>query len=77
MGLVVDANGNLFGTGITSGASLVFEVTKTGSGYANTPTTLYSFDGTDFAGPSGLVVDVNSNLFGTTSHRGRAATARV
>jgi uncharacterized repeat protein (TIGR03803 family) len=71
-GLVVDANGNLFGTagGGAYGYGMVFEIAKTSSGYANTPNILYSFDGTDFAGPSGLVVDVNGNLFGTTSHGG-------
>ena len=39
--LTADSNGDLFGT--TSGT--VFEIAKTPTGYASTPTTLVTFDG--------------------------------
>ena len=69
-GLIADANGNLFGTtnaGGLYGDGTVFEIAKTSSGYASTPTTLVSFDNTNGAFPlAGLVADANGNLFGTT-----------
>jgi hypothetical protein len=84
--LVIDANGNLFGTtvqggngglayGYTYGAGTVFEVVKTASGYSSVPTTLYNFcaqaNCTDGAGPLGnLYIDSNGNLFGTTQSGG-------
>jgi uncharacterized repeat protein (TIGR03803 family) len=63
--LIVDANGDLFGTiGGSSGDSTVFEIAKTANGYASTPTTLVSFNG---ASPEGsLIADANGDLFGTT-----------
>jgi len=68
--LIIDANGNLFGTTATGGASnlgTVFEIAKTASGYASTPTTLVSFNGTDGRQPeTGLIIDANGDLFGTT-----------
>jgi uncharacterized repeat protein (TIGR03803 family) len=67
-GLIADANGNLFGTTIGGrmiGSGTVFEIAKTASGYASTPTTLVRFDGTDGSSPGGLIADANSNLFGT------------
>jgi uncharacterized repeat protein (TIGR03803 family) len=49
----------------------VFEIVKTASGYASTPTILANFcslancaDGTD--PEAGLIADANGNLFGTT-----------
>jgi uncharacterized repeat protein (TIGR03803 family) len=64
-GLVQAANGNLYGTTASGGAShdkTVFEITPSG-----TLTTLHSFDGTDGAGPvAGLVQATNGNLYGTT-----------
>lgn len=73
-GLVADANGNLFGTteaGGASGDGTVFEIGKTASGYAGTPTTLVSFDYTSGAFPlAGLIVDGKGNLFGTTEAGG-------
>jgi uncharacterized repeat protein (TIGR03803 family) len=74
-GLIADANGNLFGTTNVGGAygaaqggyGTVFEIAKTASGYANTPTTLVSFNSIDGAYPEdGLIVDAHGNLFGTT-----------
>ena len=73
-GLIADANGNLFGVtahGGANGLGTVFEIAKTSSGYASTPTTLVSFNGTDGAYPFGtLIADANGNLFGTTSGGG-------
>src|SRR5690348_17218255 len=73
--LMVDANGDLFGTTQQGGASndgAVFEIAKTATGYASTPTTLVSFDGSDGAIPSfgGLIADANGDLFGTTKGGG-------
>jgi uncharacterized repeat protein (TIGR03803 family) len=78
-GLTMDANGDLFGTteyggayGFTNGPGLVgdgtvFEIVKTASGYASTPTTLVSFSGADGDIPCGsLIADANGDLFGTT-----------
>ena len=51
-GLIADANGDLFGTtrgGGANGDGTVFEIAKTASGYASTPTTLVSFNGADGA----------------------------
>jgi uncharacterized repeat protein (TIGR03803 family) len=75
-GLIADANGDLFGTTVDGGASndgTVFEIPKTASGYASTPTTLVSFDGTNGANPDAfgsLIADANGDLFGTTSNGG-------
>jgi len=75
-GLIADANGNLFGTtyaGGTYDAGTVFEVVKTGSSYANDPTTLVTFDGPNGANPRGdLLIDANGDLFGTTQQGGSA-----
>jgi uncharacterized repeat protein (TIGR03803 family) len=73
--LIVDANGDLFGTtdgGGENGDGTVFEIAKTASGYASTPTTLVSFTGSDGVDPPGsLIADANGDLFGTT-HGGGA-----
>jgi len=66
-GVVLDAQGNLYGTtagGGTHGAGAVFKLDTTGK-----ETVLYSFGGTagDGADPSaGLVLDAQGNLYGTT-----------
>ncbi len=45
----------------------VFEIAKTAGGYASTPTTLVSFNGSDGASPRGsLIADASGDLFGTT-----------
>ncbi len=47
-GLIADAAGDLFGTTYGGGAyghGAVFEIAKTGNGYASTPTVLVSFNG--------------------------------
>ena len=84
-GLIADAQGNLFGATVWSGNDNdhgsvyelvnttglhgeVFELENTGTGY--TFTVLYEFNGTDGAGPGGLIADAQGNLFGTTWHGG-------
>jgi uncharacterized repeat protein (TIGR03803 family) len=73
-GLIADANGDLFGTTFDGGANndgTVFEIAKTASCYATTPTILLSFDGTNGASPDGsLIADTNGDLFGTTNAGG-------
>ncbi|HEV2300754.1 MAG TPA: choice-of-anchor tandem repeat GloVer-containing protein [Stellaceae bacterium] len=74
-GLIIDAEGNLFGTTAGGGATndgTVFEVLKTAGGYAGTPTVLVSFDNAgDGAYPqAGLAADADGNLFGTTFNGG-------
>ncbi len=70
-GLIADANGDLFGTTNVGGANndgTVFEIVKTAGGYASTPTTLVSFDGTNGEFPeASLIADANGDLFGTTT----------
>jgi uncharacterized repeat protein (TIGR03803 family) len=72
--LIADASGNLFGAtnaGGAYGVGTVFEIIKTPSGYANTPTTLVSFNGTNGSNPlAGLIADASGNLFGTTAAGG-------
>ena len=72
--LIADANGDLFGTTYAGGADnagTVFEIVKTATGYASTPTVLASFNGADGASPLGsLIIDANGDLFGTTSYAG-------
>ena len=50
----------------------MFEIAKTASGYASTPTTLVSFNGSgNGADPQGsLIADANGDLFGTTASGG-------
>src|ERR1044072_2169177 len=73
-GLMMDADGNLFGTteGGVSSAGTVFGIAKTDAGYAGTPTTLVSFNSTDGADPlyGSLIMDAEGNLFGTTLQGG-------
>ncbi len=46
----------------------MFEIAKTATGYATTPTTLVSFNTTNGAFPiAGLLADAAGNLFGTTN----------
>ena len=64
--LVVDSNGNFYGTTVIGGPSndgTVFEIAK-GSGIV---TTLASFNGTNGAEPyAGLTLDASGDLYGTT-----------
>jgi uncharacterized repeat protein (TIGR03803 family) len=70
-GLIADANGDLFGTTVTGAAGgTVFEIVKTASGYASTPTTLGFSAATDGDLSGNLLADANGDLFGTTSQNG-------
>jgi uncharacterized repeat protein (TIGR03803 family) len=72
--LIMDSGGNLYGTtyygsanyGAGDNYGTVFELAK-GSG---TITTLASFTGDNGLGPTGVVMDSNGNLFGTTYQGG-------
>jgi uncharacterized repeat protein (TIGR03803 family) len=68
--VIADAAGDIFGTtggGGANGDGTVFEIAKTGGGYAGTPTTLVSFNFTNGQFPSGaLLADAAGDLFGTT-----------
>ncbi len=72
--LILDANGNLFGTTSIGGANLegtAFEITKTHRGYATTATILVNFNYADGSSPqAALILDANGNLFGTTANGG-------
>ena len=72
--LIADAHGDLFGTTVLGGASnlgTVFEIAKTATGYASTPTTLVSFNGANGAQPiTSLIADANGDLFSTTVNGG-------
>jgi uncharacterized repeat protein (TIGR03803 family) len=74
--LVMDGNGNLYGTmykGSSSGYGAVFKLTASNGGW--TYTSLHDFtDGDDGANPyGGLVLDSNGNLYGTAAYGGSLA----
>ncbi len=79
--LMADANGDLFGTttyGGQYGDGTVFEIAKTGTTYASTPTTLVSFNGTDGSYLVGtLMMDANGDLFGTADTGGTYGVGTV
>ena len=72
--LLIDANGDLFGTTANGGAyndGAVYEILNTSTGYASTPTTVASFDRTDGEVPTGgLMFDAKGDILGTTSDGG-------
>ena len=72
--LITDAAGDLFGTTYddgTNGYGAVFEIAKTGDGYASAPTTVASFNGAHGSFPyAGLIADAAGDLFGTTVQGG-------
>jgi uncharacterized repeat protein (TIGR03803 family) len=71
-GLIMDAAGNLFGTTLEGGGSFddgeVFELAKSGGGYARTPIILTSFSppNPEASPVSSLLADAAGNLFGAT-----------
>jgi len=73
-GLIADANGDLFGTTDLGGVDeqgTVFDIVNSASGYANAPTTLAAFDGSDSGQPvAGVIADANGDRFGTTAAGG-------
>jgi uncharacterized repeat protein (TIGR03803 family) len=75
-GLIMDRDGNLYGTaagGGSSGDGTVFKV----DGYGN-ETVLFSFSGVDGANPlAGLVLDRDGNLYGTTAGGGSSTLGTV
>ncbi len=79
--LLPDAAGDLFGTTVLGGANgdgTVFELAKTGSSYASTPTTLVSFNGLDGTEPiAGLIADAAGDLFGTAYSGGPGGDGTV
>jgi uncharacterized repeat protein (TIGR03803 family) len=84
-GLIGDARGNLFGTtpdGGAHGLGTVFEIAKTDTGYASTPTILVNFcalaNCADGSSPfAGLIADASGNLFGTTAGGGAHSEGTV
>jgi uncharacterized repeat protein (TIGR03803 family) len=62
--LVIDSNGNIFGTTSRGGSSNLGTVFELASG-SNTITTLASFSQATGNAPAGLVLDASGNLFGT------------
>ena len=79
--LVLDSSGNLLGTAESGGANndgTIFEVARNGSGYASTPTTLVSFDGSDGKLPQGgLIADAAGNLFGVATQGGASGDGTI
>ena len=69
-GVVADLSGDFFGTAQGGGAVTdgeVYEIVKTSSGYASTPTVLTSFNGADGNEPNGgLFLDASGDVFGPT-----------
>jgi len=80
-GLITDGNGDLFGTtayGGLYGGGTVFEIPKTGTTWASTPTTLVNFNGTDGSYLVGsLLMDTSGDLFGTADLGGAAGVGTV
>ena len=72
--LIVDANGDLFGTtdpSAQNSGGVVFEIVRIPTGYESMPTIVSDFNGLgDGSLGANLVVDANGNLFGTTQAGG-------
>jgi uncharacterized repeat protein (TIGR03803 family) len=76
-GVALDSQGNLFGTtesGGTTGDGTVFEIAKGSS----SPTTIASFDSANGANPvTGVTLDAQGNLYGTTLYGGAGQVGTV
>jgi uncharacterized repeat protein (TIGR03803 family) len=69
--LIFDQAGNIYGTTYLggSGHGVVYELTRSGSGWTDQP--LYTFSGPDGSSPSNVVIfDSVGNLYGTTTKGG-------
>src|SRR5208283_1489337 len=66
--LVQGIDGNLYGSGSVGSSEAVFRMTPEG-----TVSTLYTFEGLDGRYPTGLVLETNGNLYGTTERGGAAS----
>jgi uncharacterized repeat protein (TIGR03803 family) len=79
--VISDAAGNLYGTtavGGTSGAGIVFELTKPQAPAVWTETILYNFTGSDGNEPcGGLIFDSAGDLYGTTYRGGTSNLGTV
>ena len=79
--LIIDAAGDLFGRTISVGThngGTVFEIVKTGAGYAKAPTTLINFTLAGGGWPTGgLIADAAGNLLGTTEIGGSSGDGSV
>jgi uncharacterized repeat protein (TIGR03803 family) len=83
--LIIDANGDLFGTtafGGTNGVGTVFEIANNGTlaapSYATPPATLVGFNSTNGAHSfSNLIIDANGDLLGTTAGGGSSGDGTV
>jgi uncharacterized repeat protein (TIGR03803 family) len=77
-GLIADAHGDLFGTtrfGGANGDGTVFEIAKTATGYASTPTTVVNMNGSSgYLTENSLIADAHGDLFGTTQIGGANLT---
>jgi uncharacterized repeat protein (TIGR03803 family) len=71
-GVIADANGDLFGTTSYGAGQGVYELVKSGTGYAATPTVLLSLGpSTGYQSQAGLIADANGDLFGTAYYSGQ------
>jgi uncharacterized repeat protein (TIGR03803 family) len=79
--LIADDHGDLFGTtalGGANGQGTVFEIAKTATGYASSPTTLVNFNGANGGILYGsLIVDAHGDLFGMTAAGGATGQGTV
>jgi uncharacterized repeat protein (TIGR03803 family) len=82
-GVVVDGNGNIFGTAdlhgpIINGAGMVFELVKSGNSYTETALHFFAGGASDGNQPaSDLIMDANGNIFGTTLSGGASGFGTV
>ena len=72
--LAFDQAGNVYGTtilggtGCLNGCGIVFQLSRSGSGW--TKTTLHNFTGGNYVSPTGVIIDRFGSLYGTTVYGG-------